>query len=95
MAPENAHPRVIANNDSARQALRAIEREFGVSLEEMKSASRRRHIVRARWAAFRVLRMRGWSTPKIGALFNRDHTSVLYALGEIEAKQPRSPAPGA
>jgi chromosomal replication initiation ATPase DnaA len=61
-------------------AIRAFEREQGVSMATLKQPCRRQHIVRARWAAFALLRERRWSLSRIAAWFGMDHTTVLYGL---------------
>lgn len=34
----------------------------------------------ARFHVMRELRAKGWSTPRIGRLLNRDHTTIVYGL---------------
>lgn len=43
----------------------------------------------ARTECFEYLRGRGWSTPKIGSFFRRDHTTVLWALLPPEERARR------
>ena len=45
-----------------------------------------------RFALTKALRMRGISTPRIGKIVNRDHTTVLYQLKQIEYYLERHPA---
>lgn len=60
----------------------------GVSLEAVLGASRGREVVAARWEAMRRIHNEfGDSTPRIGRLFNRDHTTVLHALKEVKNDQ--------
>jgi len=49
----------------------------GVPLQTLWGRSRPPRVVRARHEAFLFLKDSGWSFPEIGALFDRDHTSVL------------------
>lgn len=72
-----------------RRELARIERETGVSLADMKGARRFRRLVAARWKAWALLRDRGWSLTQIGDLFNRDHTTVMYALAKVEDAKRR------
>lgn len=52
---------------------------FGVTADELRSQRRHGSISRARWAIAHVLIDRvGWSLPRVGALLNKDHTSILY-----------------
>lgn len=48
----------------------------------IKSASRQRPHVRARWHAMHLLREVGFSLPEIGAALNRHHTSIMHGLAE-------------
>lgn len=64
-----------------RKILRETVEETGVSFEQMCAITRNQKVVTARRvAAFRLRNEAGWSFPKIGALFGRDHTSVLNWL---------------
>ena len=57
-----------------------------VSLLELTSRSSRRRVSRVRWAGMLYLRdVRDWSLPRIGALFDRDHTTVFYGLTQGRA----------
>lgn len=62
------------------EPLGKIARANHVSLEECFSTSRKKHIVRARHAIWRMLRAEGWSYPGIGDLFGMDHTSVIAGV---------------
>lgn len=44
-----------------------------------------------RFALTKALRMRGLSTPKIGKIVNRDHSSVLYHIGQADYFMQRDP----
>ena len=56
--------------------------------ELVHSAARHGAITRARrWSWYFLYRhpfSKGISTPSIGALYGRDHTTVLYGLGQVE-----------
>ena len=59
--------------------------EFGVTYAELAGRSHARRIASARHEAMRRLRRLPWgstvpSTSQIAAWFNRDHTSVCYAI---------------
>ena len=56
-------------------------REFGVHIEDMKSKSRKRELVYARFAAMKLMRdYTRLSLAEIGAQFGRSHADVLYGL---------------
>jgi chromosomal replication initiation ATPase DnaA len=42
-------------------------------------------IVNARWAAMYAMRLAGYSYADIGRFFNRDHSTVIYAIKQMEA----------
>lgn len=59
----------------------AVAKHFGLSIEELKGKGKARRLSWPRRVAFALLRQQlRLSYPAIGALFGRDHTSVLFAL---------------
>lgn len=62
--------------------LDAVAEKHGFTLESLRLPHRTTRAVEARADCYRYLRTQGWSTPEIGALFNRDHTTVVWALDE-------------
>ena len=71
----------IASQGVARQIIAAVAKEHGVTVAEIVGHRRSTWIVAARWEAIkRVSLETGWSLPRIGRVFDRDHTSVLHAL---------------
>jgi chromosomal replication initiation ATPase DnaA len=75
-----------------RQTIRGIVDEeaakAGVSAESVLGPSRRRAVVAARHAAIRRVHetFPSKSTPDIGRIFARHHTTILYALGALKRK---------
>jgi chromosomal replication initiator protein len=66
---------------------RAVAEKHDVTLEELRGRSRKRKIAWARQEAMALV----WhehklSTVRIGQLFGRDHTTVLWALRQVEAR---------
>lgn len=45
-----------------------------------------------RFALAKALRMRGLSTPNIGKIMHRDHTTIIYQLRKVEYYMERDPA---
>ena len=62
----------------------AVGRYYGVNPDELKGKSRHKQIVVPRQMAMFLLREEAHlSTPDIGRLLNRDHTTVLHALKQV------------
>lgn len=70
----------------AEAIVREVAERHGVSYRDIVGHSRIRHIVCARYAAIRAVYAAcpEMSSPRIGRLFNRDHTSILYAVGRTK-----------
>ena len=65
---------------AAKTIIRDVAREHGVSFEDIMGPSRNRNCVRPRKAAMSRIRAElGYSYPQIGRLFNRDHSTVMWA----------------
>lgn len=56
---------------------------YDVSWKDVVSESRRREFVLCRRAISWALHVRGWSYPKIAALFGFDHSTVIYAVRSV------------
>jgi chromosomal replication initiator protein len=70
---------------SPESILNAITETYGISIEELKSSSRRREISVARQIGMYLMRQHtDLSLPKIGEVFGgKDHTTVLYSCEKI------------
>ena len=67
----------IALIDEASQA-------FGVRSHIIRWGGRSHNILRPRWAVMYALRSLGWSYPRIGHLFDMDHSTVMNAMAGCE-----------
>ncbi len=56
---------------------------LGVSASEVLGRQRFKNMVIARKAVMRRLWEDGFSTPEIGFMLDRDHTTVLHGLGRL------------
>ncbi|MBV9582819.1 MAG: chromosomal replication initiator protein DnaA [Chloroflexi bacterium] len=66
--------------------LLAVGRFYGVNADDLKGKSRHKQIVEPRQMAMFLLREDAHlSSPDIGRLLNRDHTTVLHALKQVVA----------
>ena len=64
--------------------LTAVARYFGVKLDDLKGKARNKQIVVPRHLAMYLLREDAHlSTPEVGRLLNRDHTTVLHGMKQV------------
>jgi chromosomal replication initiator protein len=62
----------------------AVARFYGVNADELKARSRHKQIVEPRQISMYLLREDAHlSTPEIGRLLNRDHTTVLHGIKQV------------
>ena len=88
----------ILNNDqppplTVDMIIDEVARHFGISSEDIRSSKRNSNISNARQIAiFAVRKITGMSMNLIGAEFgNRDHSTIVYALKQIERNMSRDP----
>ena len=76
----------------AREALRAVSTRTGVPLADILARDRRSPVAAARHEAiWRVGLATGWSLPRLGRFFKRDHTTVLHSIREMRKRSARDP----
>ncbi len=69
-----------------------VARAYGLETDDLRSRSRRRRIVRPRQFAMYICRRSTEASLKdIGRAFNRDHTSVMYAIDVVERRALERP----
>ncbi len=73
-------------NLTPEEILKAVADHYGLKLEEIRGAGRRKEVVIPRQLAMYLIReMTHASLPEIGQFFDgRDHTTVLYAIQKIQ-----------
>ena len=80
---------------TTRQILAAVAKVYGLEEKELTGKSRRRAITRPRNLAMYLCRRHTEeSYASIGKLFNRDHATVMYGVGQVERalmKEPKLP----
>jgi Bacterial dnaA protein helix-turn-helix len=76
----------------AREALQAVSTRTCVPIADILGRNRRPPIAAARHeAVWRVRLATGWSLPRLGRFFKRDHTTVLHSLRNMEKRSARDP----
>jgi chromosomal replication initiation ATPase DnaA len=75
---EDAHePQMLTGG--AMQIIREVADRNGITVRQILGKNRSRHLAWPRHEAYALIRERlGYSYPRIGQIFNRDHTTVLY-----------------
>jgi len=72
-------------NLTADEVIKSVMDTTGIGRVDLLGTSRSKHIVKARHLAMALIRKHcGMSYPQIGRIFNRDHTTILYAVRKIE-----------
>jgi chromosomal replication initiation ATPase DnaA len=70
-----------------REALEAIAHKHKLTLADLQEKHRFKAFVEARRECYAYLTDEGWSTPEIGGLFKRDHTTVCCALLDSDERR--------
>lgn len=66
--------------------IKAAANEFGIPTDDMKKKTRLQQVVAARWVAAHLIRENypRMSLMMIGGFFCQDHTTIMYALKNID-----------
>lgn len=75
----------------ARDIVREVAAQYGVDEARILGKCRKEKVFRARIEIAKRLDARGYSTPRIGAILNKDHTTILFYLGRISGQKPTPP----
>lgn len=69
------------------QYLRARCQQIGITMEQVMGSDRHRWLAKVRqiliWELWRLYAM---SMPKLGRMFGRDHTTIIYSVRKVEAE---------
>lgn len=78
--------------DQSMAIVRRVAREYLLPVDEVLGPSRTKRAVASRKEAMqRLVDERDMSSSQIGRLFNRDHTTVLHALGRLSRRREIRP----
>lgn len=64
-----------------RQTLDDVAKLRGITVKMLVGSRRLQHLVHARADVAKRLYAHGYTAPQIGAILNRDHSTILYAIG--------------
>lgn len=100
MSYGDMHPRSLPDGHPAMIGLKAIADKHHITVAQMKERSRRAYLVAARREAYEYLaapppKGRGWSSTQIAAFFQKDHTTILWAMGRTGQSTTRRRKQGA
>ncbi|MCW2319009.1 hypothetical protein M2322_004578 [Rhodoblastus acidophilus] len=85
--PEDLVATIDLSRGKFGRILKMVSERTGVSIADILGEGRRAPIVAARQEAmWAVKTITNWSLPRIGGRFNRDHTTVLHAIRQVEAR---------
>jgi chromosomal replication initiator protein len=77
-----------ANKDQViKTAIVRVCKDYKITFEDMMSGSRKRSISLPRMVLMYKLYQTGFTLTEVGAIFNRDHTTVINAIKKIEAQK--------
>lgn len=65
---------------TGREIIARVAKLHDVEPDEITGPSRAPELCEARRSVMLELKAKGWSTPRIGRLLNRDHSTVVYGL---------------
>ena len=78
-------PGNIPTGAMVEKILTAVSKSYGVSIEDLKSKKKTENIANARHTSIFIIRkMTNLSLKEIGAVFGRDHSTVLSSLNKVE-----------
>lgn len=72
-------PRLLEWDDGWKSIVNRVTLKTGITYAEMRSPSRKMHLMPARFETWYLIRMeRGMSYPEIGRRFGRDNTTIYH-----------------
>ena len=72
--------------EEAKEIMLEVAEKYGVTVYQLTSSSRTKHVVKPRWEVMRRLRDElDLTLDAIGRVVHRDHSTVLYGLSKVSA----------
>jgi chromosomal replication initiator protein len=68
-------------------AITTVCKDYNISYEDIMSRSRKRNIVLPRMVLMYKLYQTGFTLMEVGAIFGKDHTTVIHAIRLIELQK--------
>jgi len=68
-------------------AITTVCKDYNISYEDIMSRSRKRNIVLPRMVLMYKLYQTGFTLMEVGAIFGKDHTTVIHAIRIIELQK--------
>ena len=82
---------IISPEDIVKKIFEEIESKYGVTEQDIKSGKRTQNIASARHVtAYLIQNLTDYSLSKIGKTLNRDHTTIISSIANIEEKMRAS-----
>ena len=86
-AEERARINQVTDGPSVMRLIaRQVAEHGGVNVSEIMGYNREPQIVRLRQYCWHLCRERGYSLPRIGAVYGRDHSTILDGIRTIRAR---------
>ncbi len=86
-SPSFEYKPIPINTSADDQIIKCISKDFNLTEEELLSPGRRKELILPRhMSMYLIYKVLGISLFQVGKKFNRDHSSVIYAVSKIEEK---------
>jgi len=77
-------PGLTKTGKSADHVIARVCEKFGMTRVQLTAGTRKREIVEPRQVAMYMLRSLGLSYAQVGSIFNKDHSTVVYATKQVQ-----------
>lgn len=82
-------PPIVSPPARARKIIAEVAAAYELTPDDLTGPRRHKHLMEPRWLAMRRIREElNYTFPQIGRLFNRDHSSIIWACRGGRPNQP-------